>query len=133
MYKFKVGKYRSGLEKEIATSLNKKKVKYSYEKEKIRYTKPVSYHTYLPDFVLSNGIILEAKGRFTASDRKKHLLIKEQHPHLDIRFVFSNSKNKISKISKTTYADWCDKHGFKYSDVKVPDSWIKEKKKRKKV
>ena len=33
------------------------------------------------------------------ADRKKHLLIKEQHPELDIRFVFSRAGNKLSSKS----------------------------------
>jgi hypothetical protein len=51
-------------------------------------------------------------------------LVKQQHPELDIRFVFTSSKSKISKNSKTTYADWCIKHGFKYSDKIIPDEWF---------
>ena len=66
------------------------------------------------------------KGRFVLEDRKKHLLVKQQHPELDIRFVFSNSKNKINKKSKTTYADWCEKNGFKYADKVIPDEWFEE-------
>ena len=44
--------------------------------------------------MLYNGIIIETKGRFTAADRRKHLLVRKQHPHLDIRFVFENSNAK---------------------------------------
>jgi hypothetical protein len=54
------------------------------------------------------------------------LLIKDQHPTTDIRFVFQNSKNKIRKGSKTTYADWCKKNGFQYSDKTIPMSWLNE-------
>jgi len=82
--------------------------------------------TYTPDFELPNGIIIESKGRFVAADRKKHLLVQRQFPELDIRFVFSNSKGKISKGSKTSYADWCDKHGYIYADKLIPEEWIKE-------
>jgi hypothetical protein len=57
-------------------------------------------------------------------DRKKHLLIREQYPNLDIRFVFTNSKAKINKGSKTTYADWCDKNSFKYADKLIPKEWF---------
>jgi hypothetical protein len=53
------------------------------------------------------------------------LLIKEQHPELDIRFVFSNSKTRISKQSKTTYADWCRTKGFQFADKKIPQEWLK--------
>jgi hypothetical protein len=59
-------------------------------------------------------------------DRQKHLLIKQQHPEYDIRFVFSNSKSKLNKESKTTYADWCNKHGFQYADKLIPVDWLKE-------
>ena len=37
------------------------------------------------------------EGYIKREDRKKHLLVKEQQPSLDIRFVFGNSKNKIYK------------------------------------
>ena len=55
----------------------------------------------------------------------KHLEIKKQHPELDIRFVFSNSRNKIEKRSKTTYGMWAEKHGFMYADKRIPDEWLK--------
>lgn len=54
-------------------------------------------------------------------------MIKEQHPEFDIRFVFTNPKAKISKGSKTSYGDWCDKYGFLYAQETIPLSWIKEK------
>jgi len=44
-----------------------------------------------------------------------------------IRFVFSNAKAKIYKGSKTTYADWCIKYGFKFFNKTIPIKWIKEK------
>ena len=87
---------------------------------------PASNHTYTPDFQLPNGIIIETKGRFVASDRKKHLLVKKQHPELDIRFIFQNAKGRINKGSKTTYADWCVKNGFLYADKEIPYEWFKE-------
>ena len=118
--------YRSGLEDKIADQLKSLSVPVKYEERKISYSVPESLHTYTPDFELPNGIIIESKGRFVAADRKKHLLIKQQYPHLDIRFVFSNSKAKINKGSKTSYADWCDKFGFLYADKLIPEGWINE-------
>lgn len=119
--------FRSGLEERTAKYLKKLKVKFTYEKIKIRW-QDLRYRTYTPDFVLANGIIVETKGRFIVSDRQKHLMIKEQHPDLDIRFVFSNPNSKLYKGSKTTYADWCDKHGFKWAKEEIPLEWIKERK-----
>jgi hypothetical protein len=120
--------FRSGLEESIANQLTEKNVSYEYEEKKntVKYIVPASNHTYLPDFKLPNGIIVETKGRFVLADRKKHTLIKEQHPELDIRFVFSNSSAKLSKGSKTTYAMWCDKLGIKYADKSIPESWLSE-------
>jgi hypothetical protein len=118
--------YRSGLEETISTQLKVLKVPVKYETEKIKY-EVNEVRTYTPDFILPNGIIIESKGRFVAADRKKHILVKKQHKDLDIRFVFSNSRAKISKGSKTTYGDWCSKHGFLYSDKLIPIEWIKEK------
>ena len=66
-----------------------------------------------------------------ASDRRKHLAIKKQHPKLDIRFVFTNSKAKLSKGAKSNYAEWCIKYGFRYYDRIIPEDWLKEKGKNK--
>jgi hypothetical protein len=118
--------YKSGLEENISTQIESKGIVVQYESEKIPYIIPATQHTYNPDFRLPNGIIVETKGRFVAADRKKHQLVKEQHPELDIRFVFSNSKNKISKNSKTTYGIWCEKNGYKYADKEIPEEWFLE-------
>lgn len=119
--------WRSGLEEKVANALTEAGIPFTYEKTKVKYIKPASEHQYTPDFVLDNGIIIETKGLFTSVDRQKHMLVKRQHPHLDIRFVFSNSKARISKASRTTYADWCNKNGYKYADKVIPEDWLKER------
>ena len=117
--------YRSGLEEKIATQLKERGVEVKYETTKIKYRVEKDC-VYTADWQLPNGIIVESKGRFVTSDRMKHLYIQKQHPHLDIRFVFSNSKVKINKGSKTSYGDWCLKHGFKYADKQIPEEWLNE-------
>jgi len=116
--------YRSGLEEVVDSTLKQRNIDGEYEKHKIKYVVPATDHTYTPDFRLPNGIFIETKGRFVVEDRKKHVLIRKQHPELDIRFVFQNSKNKIRKGSPTTYADWCVKHGFIYADKTIPREWL---------
>jgi hypothetical protein len=116
--------FRSGLEMEIDNALKEHGIDGEYEQHIIEYVKPETKHKYHPDFKLPNGIFVETKGRFLTDDRKKHLLIKAQHPELDIRFLFQNSKSKISKGSKTTYADWCVKYGFKFADKEIPADWL---------
>ena len=122
--------YRSGLEIKVKDYLKEHKVKFKYEAIKIEW-EDLMYRTYTPDFVLPNGLIIEVKGLFTASDRRKHLAIKKQHPNLDIRFVFENSRRKLSKGAKSTYGQWCDKYGFRYYDRIIPEDWLKEKGKNK--
>jgi hypothetical protein len=119
--------FRSGLEKDISTTMDVLQVPYAYEKLKISYLIPASRHTYLPDFILlDNGIVVESKGRFVQEDRQKHELIKDQYRWLDIRFVFSNPNQKISTKSKTTYASWCEKRGFLYASKEIPAEWYLE-------
>ncbi len=118
--------YRSGLEHSVSIYLVEHKCKFRYESVKIEW-EDLCYRTYTPDFILPNGIIIETKGRFLANDRRKHKAIQKQHPKLDIRFVFENSKRKLSKGAKSTYAQWCIKHGFRYYDRIIPEDWLKEK------
>jgi hypothetical protein len=119
-------RYRSGLESDIAEYLKDKQNQVRYERLKIEW-EDLRYRTYTPDFILDNGIIIETKGIFDTEDRRKHLAIREQHPELDIRFVFSNSKAKLYKGAKSRYCEWCDKHEFKWEHRIIPEAWLKEK------
>lgn len=118
--------FRSGLEEKIADTLTRKGIPFRYEEVVIKYLRPAREAKYTPDFVLPNGIIVETKGRFLTEDRQKHLLVKQQHPELDIRFVFSNSRARISKQSTTTYGQWCEKNGFPHADKEIPEAWLKD-------
>lgn len=117
--------YRSGFEHKVADQLNENKTKFEYETTVIEYVKPETHHKYTVDFTLPNGILVETKGRWVLEDRKKHMLIKEQHPELDIRIVFQNPRGKIRKGSKTTYADYCDKNGIMWAEKEIPSDWLK--------
>lgn len=122
--------YRSGLEQSVAIELADhygKPVAYEAKESVIYYTPPTTKRRYTPDFTLPNGIRIETKGRFVTADRMKHLHVKAEHPDIDIRFVFQNSRQRISKTSKTTYADWCRKHGFQFADKHVPKEWLHER------
>lgn len=127
--------FRSGLEGRISQELTSSGVAYSYESEAISYLKPAKNSKYTPDFIITHRpdgtekerpLIIESKGRFLTADRQKHLLVKDQYPHLDIRFVFDNPNQRISKQSNTTYAMWCEKNGFKYAKKSVPQEWLEE-------
>ena len=126
-HKKRTSNYRSGLEENVINNLKQRNVNFKYEQRIINYFKPSTKHKYTPDIELDNGILIEIKGFFKREDRKKHLLVKEQNPKLDIRFIFGNSKNKIYKGSKTSYADWCLKHEFVFADKVIPTDWITRK------
>lgn len=114
--------FRSGLEQRVADLLSNLGVKYEYESTKVPY---VLMCKYTPDFLLPNGVYLECKGFLKPEDRRKMVAVKKENPDLDIRFVFQAPYNKISKGSKTTYAMWCEKHGFPYCSYQtIPIDWL---------
>ena len=114
--------FRSGLEEKVADLMVELNVKYEYECTKLDYQ---IAHSYTPDFKLPNGIYLECKGLWEPEDRRKIKVVIEQHPEIDLRMVFQSPFNKISKKSKTTYAQWCDKHGIKWTSFKnIPLKWL---------
>ena len=125
--------YRSGLEEDVSLALKELGTNFEYETVRIEWL-DVRKRKYTPDFVLlDNGIIVETKGRFKADDRRKHLEIQKQHPNLDIRFVFSNSRSKLYKGAKSSYADWCGKNSFMYADISIPTEWLQEKPEKKRL
>jgi len=131
--KYKIARelgYRSGLEVSFASWLKENNIEFGYETTKVKFVQPEKKRTYIPDFTIGT-IILETKGKFETSERQKHLWIKDQYPDLDIRFVFYDENAKLSKRSKTTYADWCEKYGFKYCTFRtgIPETWLNEMKK----
>lgn len=114
--------YRSRLEKRLARWLELNDHPFEYETLKLPYTIEA---VYTPDFVLPNGVVLEAKGWFKPEDRRKMLAVKKANPDIDIRLVFENPNNPINKGSKTTYAAWADKHGFPWAAAtSIPNEWF---------
>lgn len=131
---------RNSFEKEVEKRLKKVSTGFKYESLYVPYT---IQSNYLADFNKGN-IIIEVKGQFDQDDRRAMLAVKNQNPHLDIRFVFQKdnyiskqskslkekkkklltSKGKGGKLTKDEkeklnskrlkYSDWCKKHGFKY-------------------
>ena len=107
-------KYKSKWEQTVADQLKSLKLPVRYEPFSFTYTIPESEHKYTPDFHVADGVYIEAKGKFDAQDRKKHLLIKKQYPHIKLILLFQNANQRISKRSNTTYGDWCTKNEIKW-------------------
>lgn len=100
---------RSKLEDRLCKVLVANGIEHEYEPEKWEYEIPARTATYTPD-LLVEGVYYEIKGHFDADDRRKMLLLASQG--YQFIMVFHRPENKISKNSKTTYADWCDKNGI---------------------
>ncbi len=122
-------KRRSKLEENFEYLLNDLEVKYKYEDTKLTYIVPESKHTYLIDWSLPNNIYVETKGYLSDhKERSKYILIKEQYPNLDLRFVFMDC-NKLCGGAKYSHGTWATKQGFKYCSIKdyeIIKEWLNE-------
>ncbi len=123
-------RFRSRFERRFAADLKERRVPFEYEEHKFSYQPKIK--TYTPDFFLPEfDLFIETKGFFNAADRVKHLLIQQQHPDIDLRFVFMNPFTKINRKSSTTYASWCQEHGFRFAEERIPKEWIKASSRKK--
>ena len=122
-------KRRSKLEERFESILKDFDVPYEYEVTKIDYIIPESSHTYTVDWTVLNGKLIETKGYLSDhSERRKYVLLKEQHPDLDLRFVFDNP-NKLCGGTKMSHAKWAEKYVFRYCSIKDTEQikqWITE-------
>jgi hypothetical protein len=116
--------YKSGLEERFAEKTTYMGYKLPYEVNRIKYLIPESKHTYTPDFTVTDNVYVETKGLWTAQERKKACLIKEQHPEIKILYVLYRDQ-KISKSSGTTYLNWAQKNGLLVCTFKDVETWTK--------
>lgn len=131
------GRFRSNFELLLSKQLIDKGAQWRYEFTKYEYFTPVvggiicevcgpsrglQRRTYLPDFFLSNGVVIEGKGLLTASDRKKLESVRKYHPSLDLRIVFQYNR-RYTKDGRR-YSDWAEKHGIPWAISTIPDSWL---------
>ena len=122
-------KRRSKLELRFEQILKESLVEYDYEVTKIPYIIPESNHKYIVDWTVKDKLYLETKGYLSDyQERHKYILIKTQHPDLDLRFIFDNP-NKLCGGTKMTHGKWADKYGFKWCGVKDLETikeWLAE-------
>ena len=103
----------------------------NYETETLNYIVPERYAKYTPDFVFTkkNGTLMyiETKGRWTTADRTKMKHVLQSNPGIDIRMVFQNPNQKLSKTSPTTYEAYARKLGIVYvAKNEIPAEWMAE-------
>lgn len=125
---------RSGYEAKVLLDLRNRGVSYYYEPdhEKLCY---VIEHTYQPDIVLINGIIIEVKGFFLTEDRRKMIAVRKQNPDKDIRLLFQNPNSPVEGAckrkdgTKLTNKEWAESHGFLWAGKFIPQAWADEPRK----
>lgn len=119
-----MNKFRSKFEEDIFNSARRSRKSLEHEPHFLSY---VMKGSYLPDFLLPNGIYVEAKGYLDAASCKKMKAVKASNPHLDIRFVFQNANGKRNKRAKLRNWEWAERHHFPWAEATIPLSWFKEK------
>ena len=131
--------YRSKFEQGLRQSLDNLGVEYGYETRTFDITLPVSGYcskcgkygppvvrdsVYTPDFFFKTWVI-EAKGKFTAKDRKRVLALLSANPK-PMRFgMLFMRDNKLSKSSKTRYSQWCEKNGIAWAVSWFKQEWMR--------
>jgi len=123
--------YKSGLEFEISERIKQTEYELRYETETLNYTIPERKAKYTPDFVFikRNGatMYIETKGRWTTADRIKMKHVLQSNPGIDIRMVFQNPNQRLSKTSLTTYEAYARKLGIVHVAKKdIPVEWLTE-------
>jgi len=148
-YRKKSSEHRSKLEDRLAQVLKNKSVKYKYEAESYEVWVELpdkqahcaacgskaleKRRSYTPDFFLDNGVVIEAKGKFTADNRRIIEAFLEQHPDVDFRMIFQRD-NPVRSGAKSRYSDWCKKRQIPYHiGEDVPDGWTTKKSRRSKT
>ena len=84
--------YRSKFEETVIKNLKTKKIKFFYERERIKYVQPILHRSYLPDLYFpSTNVYVELKGRLSKEEYIKKI---------------KNIKNRI-RIGDTYELNFC--------------------------
>jgi len=119
--------FRSGYERTVAACLTSLGIPIAYELAKFKFYVPetgrlcaqcagtsvVRISTYMPDFKLSEFVFLEAKGKLTASNRRRMVAFSEQHKGVKLIFMFQRD-NWLTSKKLGKYSDWAKAKGFPY-------------------
>lgn len=130
--------YASGLERAVCMDLKKRRVKFEYEPDRLKYPRRVPgakceacsgpasrVSVYTPDIKLrKDGSYIEVKGRFTSANRQRMADFKKGRPDVQVRILFA-ADNWCTKTKRQRYTDWAKAHGYVCAVGKsVPDQWL---------
>jgi hypothetical protein len=120
----KLAGMRSMGEVYCAADMDRRGIKWHYEHEKLEYKVEKVYN---PDFTLyeDDNLLIEYKGKMTATTRSDLMAIKKCHPNRKICLVFERAENKLTSAKNSwRYWEWAEKNGFEWSDKVVRDEWL---------
>jgi hypothetical protein len=112
--------HRSQLETEVEQGLISQGLTPLYETEKFPY---VLHKRYTPDFKVGD-VYVEVKGWWPSAERTKFLAVITSNPGLPIFVALQRPHQTLSKQSKTTYAQWCTKHGIAWCPTPIPPDFM---------
>ena len=110
-----------------AADMDRRGIKYIYERDTLRYQHLPQKYT--ADFTLvDNGdLLIEYKGKMTNDTRKKMLSVKRSNPDRKICIVFEKANNKLSsRPNSTRYFQWAEASGFEWNEGTVKKEWLNE-------
>ncbi len=112
--------HRSKLEDQVEKALATQGFSPSYEVDKFNY---VLHKKYTPDFKVGD-VYIEVKGWWPPAERSKFLAVVMNNPGLPIFVALQRPQMTLSKKSKTTYAQWCQKYGIAWSPIPIPQDFM---------
>ena len=124
--KRKRGEFKGKLEEQINQSLLDQGLEISYEKERFDY---YLKRFYTPDFLVKGNAFdfwIEVKGYWPSSKRTQFLAVLRNHPTLDIFVALQSPHQRISKQSRTTYCQWCEKYGVAWCPTPIPEDFLNQ-------
>lgn len=113
----RLGIYRNAVEKAVGDQLSELGLLALYEVAKLGY---ILHRRYTPDFTFGDTHHIEVKGWWEPSDRAKLLAVIHANPTTKVLVALQNPNLTIAKKSKTTYAQWCEKHGIQWCPIPIP-------------
>lgn len=108
-----------------ASDMDKRKIKWKYEHEKLTYQ--YEPQEYTPDFTLyeDGDLLIEYKGKMINDTRKKILTVKRCNPDRRICLVFERANNKLSsRPNSLRYWQWSERHNIPWSETYVREEWF---------
>ena len=112
--------FRSRLESKVEQALVELGLSPQYETDHFVYYLKKRYK---PDFKIGD-VYIEVKGYWPPPERTKFLAVVLNNPELRIFVALQHPGNRITKNSRTTYAEWCEKHGIAWCPIPIPQDFL---------